>query len=101
MNVRALPGPVPPPGTPYRLVVTLQPSGYLQMKWKCDNPASGVIYNVYRSLDDADPVFIGGAGRREFTSRTWLWSTVLLLGLGNLFFTFVSVFARFARNSSH
>jgi MFS family permease len=30
-------------------------------------------------------------GWREFTSRTWLWSTVLLFGLGNVFFMFWSV----------
>jgi MFS family permease len=27
-------------------------------------------------------------GWREFTSRTWLWSTVLLFGIGNVFFMF-------------
>ncbi len=31
------------------------------------------------------------AGWREFTSRTWLWSTVLLFGLGNVFFMFWQV----------
>jgi predicted MFS family arabinose efflux permease len=31
------------------------------------------------------------AGWREFTSRTWLWSTVLIFGLGNVFFTFLQV----------
>lgn len=30
-------------------------------------------------------------GWREFTSRTWLWSTVLLFGLGNVFFMFLQV----------
>jgi MFS family permease len=30
-------------------------------------------------------------GWREFTSRTWLWSTVLIFGLGNVFFMFWSV----------
>jgi MFS family permease len=30
-------------------------------------------------------------GWREFTSRTWLWSTVLLFGIGNVFFMFWSV----------
>jgi MFS family permease len=27
-------------------------------------------------------------GWREFTSRTWLWSTVLIFGIGNVFFMF-------------
>lgn len=30
-------------------------------------------------------------GWREFRSRTWLWSTVLLFGIGNVFFMFWSV----------
>ena len=30
-------------------------------------------------------------GWREFVGRTWLWSTVLLFGLGNVFFMFWSV----------
>jgi MFS family permease len=30
-------------------------------------------------------------GWQEFTSRTWLWSTVLVFGLGNVFFMFWSV----------
>ncbi len=31
------------------------------------------------------------AGWREFTARTWLWSTVLIFGLGNVFFMFLQV----------
>jgi hypothetical protein len=31
------------------------------------------------------------AGWREFTARTWLWSTVVIFGLGNLFFMFLQV----------
>jgi MFS family permease len=30
-------------------------------------------------------------GWREFSSRTWLWSTVLLFGIGNIFFMFWQV----------
>ena len=30
-------------------------------------------------------------GWREFSSRTWLWSTVLLFGIGNIFFMFWAV----------
>jgi MFS family permease len=30
-------------------------------------------------------------GWQEFTSRTWLWSTVLVFGVGNLFFQFSTV----------
>ena len=70
VNVRATPSPVGPPGTPFKLVVTLNPDGSLAMTWKCNNPASGVIYNIYRSLDAADPVFIGGSGKRQFIDAT-------------------------------
>jgi MFS family permease len=31
------------------------------------------------------------AGWHEFTARTWLWATVLLFGLGNVFFMFLQV----------
>jgi predicted MFS family arabinose efflux permease len=31
------------------------------------------------------------AGWREFTSRTWLWTTVVIFGLGNVFFMFLQV----------
>jgi MFS family permease len=31
------------------------------------------------------------AGWREFTSRTWLWSTVLLFGIGNAVFVFLQI----------
>jgi hypothetical protein len=31
------------------------------------------------------------AGWREFTARTWLWTTVLLFGLGNVVFMFLQV----------
>jgi hypothetical protein len=31
------------------------------------------------------------AGWRQFTARTWLWSTVLLFGIGNVFFMFLQV----------
>ena len=31
------------------------------------------------------------AGWREFSSRTWLWATVLLFGIGNAFYVFLQV----------
>ena len=40
------------------------------------------------------------AGWREFTSRTWLWSTVLLFGLGNVFFMFWQVLGPAVANES-
>ena len=37
-------------------------------------------------------------GWREFTSRTWLWSTVLVFGLGNIFFMFWPVLGPLVAN---
>ena len=46
-----------------------------------------------RAPGDEAPSFVRELreGWREFTSRTWLWSTVLVFGLGNLFFMFWAV----------
>ena len=53
INVRKTPGPVGPPGTPYKFTAQLRPNGSLLMNWKCDNPANsvGVIYQIYRVID--------------------------------------------------
>ena len=37
-------------------------------------------------------------GWREFTSRTWLWSTVVVFGLGNIFFMFWPVLGPLVAN---
>jgi MFS family permease len=46
-----------------------------------------------RAIDDARERFLAELreGWREFTARTWLWSTVLLFGTGNFFFMFWQV----------
>jgi len=47
-----------------------------------------------RAPSDEAPSFLRELreGWREFTSRTWLWSTVLVFGLGNVFFMLWQVF---------
>lgn len=50
--------------------------------------------SIPRRVRDADaPGFLRELreGWWEFTSRTWLWSTVILFGVGNVFFMFWSV----------
>jgi hypothetical protein len=45
-----------------------------------------------RTRDQPDRFFAElRAGWHEFSSRTWLWSTVLVFGLGNAFFMFLQV----------
>jgi hypothetical protein len=43
-----------------------------------------------RAVPTEQPHFLGELreGWREFTSRTWLWSTVVIFGIGNFFFMF-------------
>jgi hypothetical protein len=69
----ATPTPVGPPGTPYKLGVTLRPTGALEFTWKCDNPTGsvGTIYNVYRALEGSDDFkYLGGTGTRNFVDHT-------------------------------
>ncbi|MEP7224820.1 MAG: MFS transporter [Actinomycetota bacterium] len=40
-------------------------------------------------------------GWREFTSRTWLWSTVVIFGLGNIFFMFWPVLGPTIERAKH
>ncbi len=46
----AVPGAVPPPGTPFDFRTALLQNGAVELKWKCQNPAgaSGTIYEVTR-----------------------------------------------------
>ena len=74
LNVRKIPSPMPPPGTPYQLKVELLPNGSLKLKWKCNNPAgsTGTLYHVYRKVGTApgEFTFIGGSGARTFVDGT-------------------------------
>jgi len=64
---------MPPPGTPYKFAVEIMPSGALELKWKCDNPAGsqGTLYQIGRKVDDATTFeYLGGAGTKSFTDTT-------------------------------
>ncbi len=66
----ATPTPVPPPGQPTDLQVTLDATGVLGLTWKCVNPTGGrgTVYNVFRRIGaSGEFTFIGGSGMREFT----------------------------------
>ena len=67
-----IPTAVPPPGTPYRFKATLKATGAVEMSFKCDNPAGsqGTIYQIYRAIGDAEPIYLGGTGTRKFADLT-------------------------------
>lgn len=65
----ATPSPAPAPGKPTDLVVSLDSSGALALKWKCPNPAgvSGTMYQLRRRIGAAmEFEYIGGTGSKKF-----------------------------------
>lgn len=66
------PSPKPPPGTPTDFVVTLNPDGSLNLKWRCPNPpgANGTMYQVARKIGSGAWTPIGGSGTRSFVDAT-------------------------------
>ena len=68
----ATPSPAPAPGTPYKFAVTLEDSGAITLKFKCDNPAgtTGTIYEVRRKIGGGAMAFIGASGVKSFTDET-------------------------------
>lgn len=59
------PSPLPAPGVCEQFVVSLLPTGAVQLKWKCQNPpgASGTVYEIRRGPSASGPwTFIGAAG---------------------------------------
>ena len=63
----ALPAPKGDPGTPYDFKAELYQDGTLGLTFKCDNPAGGTIYQVYRrSAAGAEFAYVGGNGARKF-----------------------------------
>jgi hypothetical protein len=70
----ATPTPMPPPGQPTNLTVTLTPAdGALLLRWKVVNPpgANGTSYIIRRKLpSEAEFSFIGVSGRKEFVDDT-------------------------------
>jgi len=68
----APPAPLPVPGRPTNIQVTLQPSGAITLSWDAANAAasSGAFYNIYRKLPGQTAfVGVGGAPGTTSTSR--------------------------------
>ena len=72
LSVRATPSPAPAPGTPYEFKFTLSVTGLLEFKWKCNNPprASGIMYQVWRTVDGGTREYLGSCGAKMFTDST-------------------------------
>lgn len=69
----ATPSPKAAPGKPTDLVVTLDESGVLNLKWKCPNPAgtSGTMYQIWRRIGGSgDFTYVGGVGEKKFVDDT-------------------------------
>jgi hypothetical protein len=68
--------PVPAPGKPSELSVTLTAIGTFLLEWKCDNPtnAVGTMYQIHRQVlpptGDGTFVFLGTSGVKTFEDRT-------------------------------
>jgi len=63
--------PLPPPGQPRDFTITLDPTGPLTLKWKCENAGGNLVYMVRRKLQGESAwTLIGGSGTREFTDVT-------------------------------
>lgn len=63
--------PLPPPGRPRDFTITLDPTGPLTLKWKCENAGGNLVYMVRRRLQGESAwTLIGGSGSREFTDVT-------------------------------
>ncbi len=64
--------PVPAPGVPYQLRVSLETGGVLRLAWKCRNPANaaGTMYQVQRRIDGGAWTLLGTAGRKGWTDTT-------------------------------
>lgn len=63
--------PLPPPGQPRDFTITLDPTGPLTLKWKCENAGGNLVFMVRRKLQGESAwTLIGGSGSREFTDVT-------------------------------
>jgi hypothetical protein len=73
----AAPQPIGPPGMPTDFTAALDPSGTLNLAWRCVNPAGagGTIYQVARQIGSAgggggEMQIIGATGQRKFADPT-------------------------------
>ncbi len=64
--------PVTTLGTPTGFKATLDGDGSLTLTWKCSSPrATGVVYELYRKLDDAvNFTSIGGTGKKKYVDTS-------------------------------
>ncbi|HEV2295504.1 MAG TPA: hypothetical protein VGR35_16765 [Tepidisphaeraceae bacterium] len=72
LNVRALPSPLPPPGTPEGFRVTLLGDGSIELKWTCKNPpgSRGTIYQIWRRVGgETEFTYLGGSGAKRYVER--------------------------------
>ncbi|MFN7021316.1 MAG: hypothetical protein ACK4WH_08335 [Phycisphaerales bacterium] len=61
------PSPLPPPGQPTDFTASLDSTGAVRLRWRCENPGGQTVYIVRRALGGAGAFnFIGVAGSREF-----------------------------------
>jgi hypothetical protein len=67
----APPAPLGPPGTPFEPIVSLRGDGAVILKWKCNNPGAGTVYEVSRRIGGPGPfTYVGVTGTREFVDET-------------------------------
>lgn len=79
----ATPGTTPPPGTPSNFIITLHPTGAIELKWKCLNPpgTSGTVYEVRRRIGASGAyTFLGSNGTRSFVDDTLPTSAASAVG---------------------
>jgi hypothetical protein len=72
LNVRAMPSPLPPPGTPERFRVTLLGDGSIELAWTCKHPpgARGTIYQLWRRVGgESEFTYLGGSGAKSYVDR--------------------------------
>ncbi|MFT3785029.1 MAG: hypothetical protein QM770_02535 [Tepidisphaeraceae bacterium] len=70
LTVRKTPSYPGNPGTAYKFKAALTAEGALDLGWKCTNPTAGTMYQLFRKIGAADPVYIGGTGEKKFTDDT-------------------------------
>jgi hypothetical protein len=73
LAVRAIPSPMPPPGTPSNFRVELLGDGSVKSTWKANNPSgmSGVTYQVWRRFgSEGEFTFHGATGEKKYIDST-------------------------------
>jgi hypothetical protein len=65
--------PIGAPGRPYQFSVTLQPIGWVELRWKCRNARGsvGTMYEVWRRIGGAGALErVGMSGTKRFVDKT-------------------------------